>query len=125
MVRQPDATTRPAPQDNQLMSKHGVLGFKPQLRLEWRGQDGQNETEQPDNSASLGDSITSSTRIRFSGTHRATFEAKKHCSVGSKSMRVGGLDQQALIDIRGTQRVASLSRSLDQTPSGYPRSVAT
>jgi DNA-binding CsgD family transcriptional regulator len=66
MVREPDATMQPAPQDNQLMSKHRVLSFKPQLRLEWRGQDGQNETEQPDHSASLGDSITSSTRIRFS-----------------------------------------------------------
>jgi hypothetical protein len=30
------------------MSKHRVLSFKPQLRLEWRGQDGQSETEQPD-----------------------------------------------------------------------------
>src|SRR6202051_4436336 len=40
-----------------------VLSFKPYLRLEWRGQ---NETEQPDHSASLGDSIASSTRIRFS-----------------------------------------------------------
>ncbi|WP_354122410.1 helix-turn-helix domain-containing protein [Bradyrhizobium sp. LA6.12] len=48
------------------MSKHRVLGFKPQLRLEGRGQDGQNETEQPNHSASLGDSIRSSTRIRFS-----------------------------------------------------------
>src|SRR6266403_422326 len=43
-----------------------VLSFKPQLRLECRGQDGQNETEQPDHSASLGDSITSSTQITFS-----------------------------------------------------------
>jgi hypothetical protein len=66
MVREPDATMQPAPQDNQLMSKHRVLSFKPHLRLEWRGQDGQSETEQPDHSASLGDSITSSTRIRFS-----------------------------------------------------------
>src|SRR5271155_634610 len=66
MVRQPDATMQPTPQDIQLMSKHCVLSFKPQRRLEWRGQDGQNETEQPDHSASLGDSITSSTRIRFS-----------------------------------------------------------
>jgi hypothetical protein len=57
---------QPTPQDNQLMSKHRILSFKPQLRLEWRGQDGQNETEQPNHSASLGDSITSSTRIRFS-----------------------------------------------------------
>jgi hypothetical protein len=48
------------------MSKHRVLSLKPQLRLEWRGQDGQNETEQPDHFASLGDSITSSTQIRFS-----------------------------------------------------------
>jgi hypothetical protein len=48
------------------MSKHRVLSFKPQLRLEWRGQDGQSETEQPDHPASLSDSITSSTRIRFS-----------------------------------------------------------
>src|SRR6266568_6546593 len=66
MVREPDATMQPAPQDIQLMSKHRVLSFKPQLRLEWRGQDGQNETEQLNHSASLGDSITSSTRMRFS-----------------------------------------------------------
>jgi hypothetical protein len=66
MVGEPDATMQPAPQDNQLMPKHRVLNLKPYLRLEWRGQDGQSETEQPDHSASLGDSITSSTRIRFS-----------------------------------------------------------
>jgi hypothetical protein len=69
MVGKPDATMKPTPQDNQLTSKHRVLSFKPQLRLEWRGQDGQNETEQPDHSASLGDSTTSSTQIRFS-VHR-------------------------------------------------------
>jgi len=39
-------TRPPTPHDNQLMSKHRVLSFKPQLRLEWRGQDGENETEQ-------------------------------------------------------------------------------
>jgi hypothetical protein len=75
MVREPDATMQPTPQDNQLMSKHRVLSLKPQLRLEWRGQDGQNETEQTDHSASLGDSITASTRIRFSvhtGLERCT-----------------------------------------------------
>src|SRR5258705_10890311 len=66
IVREPDATLQPTLQDIQLTSKHRVLSFKPQLRLEWRGQDGQNETEQPDHSASLGDSITSSTQIRFS-----------------------------------------------------------
>ena len=57
---------QPAPHDIQLMSKHRVLSLKSQLRLEWQGQDGQSETEQPDHFASLGDSITSSTRIRFS-----------------------------------------------------------
>src|SRR5258708_9548083 len=66
MVGKPDATIQPTPQDNQLMSKHRVLSLKPQLRLERRGQDGQSETEKPDHSASLGDSITSSTRMRFS-----------------------------------------------------------
>jgi hypothetical protein len=66
MVREPDATMQPAPQDIQLMSKHRVLGFKPDLRLEWRGKHRQNETEQPDHSASLGDSITASTRTGFS-----------------------------------------------------------
>src|SRR6516162_10568267 len=35
MVREPDATVQAAPQHIQLVSKHGVLGFKPQLRLEW------------------------------------------------------------------------------------------
>jgi hypothetical protein len=48
------------------MSKRRVLSFKPQPRLERRGQDGQNETEKPDHPASLGDSVTSSTRTRFS-----------------------------------------------------------
>src|ERR1700722_15236426 len=57
---------QPTPQNIQLLSKHRVLSFKPQLRLEWRGQNSQNETEQPDHSASLGDSITASTQIRFS-----------------------------------------------------------
>jgi hypothetical protein len=66
MVREPNATMQPTPHDNQLMSKQRVLSLKPQLRLEWRGQDGQNETEQPDHSASLGDSIAASTRITFS-----------------------------------------------------------
>jgi hypothetical protein len=61
-----DTATQLAPQNNQLMPKHRVLSLKPHLRLEWRGQDGQNETEQPDHSASLSDSVTSSTRIEFS-----------------------------------------------------------
>jgi hypothetical protein len=51
------------------MSERSILSFKPALRLEWQGQDGQNETEQPDSSASLGDSITSSTQIGFRYTH--------------------------------------------------------
>src|SRR5258708_15380591 len=61
-----DAPAQLAPQNDQLMSERGIFGLKPDLRLEWRGQDGENETEQPDHSTSLGDSITSSTRIRFS-----------------------------------------------------------
>jgi hypothetical protein len=90
MVREPDATMQPAPQDNQLMSKHRVLSFKPQLRLEWRGQDGQNETEQPDHSANLGDSITASTRIRFS-VHTTAASMSSLRRWGSCSRRRGGI----------------------------------
>ena len=86
MVREPDATMRPAPQDNQLMSKHRVLSFKPQLRLEWRGQDDQNETEQPNHSASLSDSITSSTRMRFS-VHTPGSQPPWSLGAGSASPR--------------------------------------
>src|ERR1700682_1415785 len=48
------------------MSKHRVLSLKPHLRLEWQGQHGLDETQEPDHSASLVDSIAPSTRIRFS-----------------------------------------------------------
>jgi hypothetical protein len=65
-VRKPDPTLEPAPQNSQLMPKHRVLGLKPHLRLDWRGQDGEDKTQKPNHSLSLGDSITSSTRIRFS-----------------------------------------------------------
>src|SRR5262249_16817557 len=53
-------------QNGQLMPKYRVLSLKPHLRLDWRGQDSQDETQKPDHSASLSDSVTSSTRIRFS-----------------------------------------------------------
>src|SRR6202171_219740 len=80
MVREPDATMQPTLQDNQLMSKHRVLSFKPQPRLEWRGQDGQSETEQPDHAVSLGDSITSSTQIRFLVHTAVPASASRRCS---------------------------------------------
>jgi len=66
VVREASPALQLASQDDQLMSKHCILRLKPHLRLEWRGQDGQDETQKPDHSASLGDSVTSSTRIGFS-----------------------------------------------------------
>jgi hypothetical protein len=66
IVRKPDTALEPAPQNNQLMPKHRVLSLKPHLRLDWRGQDSQEEKQKPDHSASLGDSITSSTWMRSS-----------------------------------------------------------
>src|ERR1700736_4330498 len=97
MVREPDVTMQPTLQDNQLMSKHRVLGFKPQLRLEWRGQDGQNETKQPDHSASLGDFFTSSTRIRFSvhTTARSSFAPTSFVLL-SRAARKIALDRLSL-----------------------------
>src|SRR6476660_4953911 len=92
MVREPDATMQPTPQDNQLMPQHRILSLKSQLRLEWRGQDGQNETEQPDHSTSLGDSVTSSTRMRFSAhTGLLPFTIS---GLRQQRFRIGGLDRQ-------------------------------
>jgi hypothetical protein len=44
VVCEPDPALQFTPQNDQLMSERRVLGFKPTLRLEWRGQDGQYET---------------------------------------------------------------------------------
>src|SRR5674476_820859 len=66
VVRELRPAAHLSPQNDQLMPKHRVLSLKPHLRLEWRGQDGQDETQKPYHSASLGDSVTSSTRIEFS-----------------------------------------------------------
>ena len=50
----------------QLMSQHRILGFKSALRLEWRDQNAQDETEQRDHRAlTLCDSIRQSMRMRF------------------------------------------------------------
>jgi hypothetical protein len=82
------------------MSKHRVLSFKPHLRLEWRGYDGQNETEQPDHSASLSDSITASTQIR-SSVHT-------------------GSDAPRSYD-RSTSTMTSILRTLSTTSATLPR----
>jgi hypothetical protein len=37
VVREPGPTAHLTSQNDQLMSERGVLGFKPVLRLEWRG----------------------------------------------------------------------------------------
>jgi hypothetical protein len=40
------------------MSKYRILSFKPALRLEWRGQHGQNEADQRYHRANLADSVS-------------------------------------------------------------------
>ncbi|HYS91158.1 MAG TPA: hypothetical protein VEN78_40125 [Bradyrhizobium sp.] len=45
-------------QNDQLMSKYRILSLKPALRLEWRGQHGQNKADQRYHSANLADSVT-------------------------------------------------------------------
>jgi hypothetical protein len=107
MVGEPDATRQPTPHDIQLMSKHRVLSLKPQLRLEWRGQDGQNETEQPDHSASLSDSITASTRIRFSvhtGVAKPGKDIRRQCRKPYYLRPDGKVGHDAFAVIRETIR---------------------
>ena len=58
-VREPDLALHLTPQNDQLMSECHVLCLKPALRLEWRGQDGQDEAEQCKHYAlTLGDSLS-------------------------------------------------------------------
>src|ERR1700694_1339516 len=45
------STSHPAPQDDQLMSEHRILRLKPAVRLERRGQHGQNKTDKRDHRA--------------------------------------------------------------------------
>ena len=47
-----------ASQDDQLMSERRILRLKPALRLERRGQYGQNEADQRNHRANLADSIS-------------------------------------------------------------------
>jgi hypothetical protein len=59
IVREPNPALHLAPQNDQLMSQYHVLRFKPALRLEWRGQNGQDEAEQCNHCAlTLGDSFS-------------------------------------------------------------------
>ena len=59
VVRKPGSAAHLTPQNDQLMSERRVLCFKPALRLEWRGQDGQDEAEQcKHNALTLGDSLS-------------------------------------------------------------------
>jgi len=46
VVGEPDPVLHLTPQNNQLMSEGRILCLKPAPRLEWRGQDGQDEAEQ-------------------------------------------------------------------------------
>src|SRR6202040_2398801 len=75
VVREPDAATQGAPQDNQLMSKHRVLSLKPDLRLEQRGQHGQDKPDEPDHRGNLADSSLKQARIGFS-VHTAEFRTR-------------------------------------------------
>jgi hypothetical protein len=42
-VREPGPAAHLAPQNDQLMSEHRILSLEPDLRLEWRGQNPENE----------------------------------------------------------------------------------
>lgn len=58
IIREPDPAVQLAPQNDQLMLERCILGHMSALRLEWRRQNGQNETHQRDHDAlTLGDSF--------------------------------------------------------------------
>src|SRR5450759_2987698 len=60
-----------------MLSERRILCLKSDIRLEWRGQDGQDETEQGTHyPLTLGDSLSRSIRMRFS-VHTATGELSR------------------------------------------------
>ena len=65
MVREPGAATQVAPQDNQLVSERGILRLKPDLRLEQRGQHGQDKPNEPDHRGNLADSSLNKPEFGF------------------------------------------------------------
>src|ERR1700720_2626635 len=69
VVREPDAATKRAPQNNQLMSERGILSLKPDLRLEQRGQHGQDKPDEPDHRGNLADSSLNKPELGFRYTH--------------------------------------------------------
>src|ERR1700692_1149246 len=85
IVRKPDATMEPASHEIQLMSKHPVLSFKPQLRLDGEASKVRTKQNSPDHSTDLGDSIASSTRIRFRYTQACRCDGDRYCGVSDYS----------------------------------------
>src|ERR1700731_1551657 len=73
VVREPDAATKRAPQNNQLMSERGILSLKPDLRLEQRGQHGQDKPDEPDHRGNLADSSLNKPELGFRYTQVYTF----------------------------------------------------
>src|SRR6202045_15294 len=69
VVREPDAATKRAPQNNQLMSERGILSLKPDLRLEQRGQHGQDKPDEPDHRGNLAESSLNKPELGFRYTH--------------------------------------------------------
>src|ERR1700745_3335720 len=65
VVRESDAATQVAPQDNQLVSERGILRLKPDLRLEQRGQHGQDKPDEPDHRGNLADSSLNKPELGF------------------------------------------------------------
>jgi hypothetical protein len=58
VVRESNPALHLAPQYDQLMPERHILGFKSALRLEWRGQDRNYETQQRNHGElTLGDSF--------------------------------------------------------------------
>jgi hypothetical protein len=88
VVRQPDPALNLTPQNDQLMSENRILCLKSALRLEWCGQDGQDEAEQGEHRPlTLGDSFGQSMRMRFSVHTRAGISFDKERYYSSSPIR--------------------------------------
>src|SRR3977135_2878674 len=64
VICEPSTAFQLTPQGGQLMSENRILRLKPALRLEWRGQHGQNKPNQRDHRATFTEYVKRKSRIR-------------------------------------------------------------
>jgi hypothetical protein len=118
VVGKPGPDGHLAPQKDQLMSERSILSLKPALRLEWRGQHGQNKSKSVRTSRQFSRFYHSINPDRIFGTHRHSV-LEQLTIIGldrSPRSRWRKTDHRSICRIANKIKIIGASR-LKQTPS--------